>query len=248
MATKKLEGKSAIITGAARGIGATTAQLFAAEGAVLTLCDIEPAGLELVAAGINAEGGKAVAVQCDVANEEQVKALVAKALEAHGRIDILINNAGITKDALTPRMSVDAWDAVLDTNLKGTFLCSKYALAKMETGGKVVNTASISSLGNIGQANYSASKMGVIGLTHTMALEYARKNICVNAIAPGAVDTPMLAEIPEKMREAMIAKIPLGKPLPPIDIAKAHLGLASDDAHFLTGQTLFVDGGMSVGF
>jgi 3-oxoacyl-[acyl-carrier protein] reductase len=137
---------------------------------------------------------------------------------------------------------------VMDINLKGTFLCCKAVLPKIQRGGKIINTASISTLGNPGQANYAASKMGVIGLTRTLALEYAKRNVCINAIAPGAVETPMLAEVPEKMREAMIAKIPLGRPLPPIDIARAHLFLASDDANFITGQTLFVDGGMSVGF
>lgn len=244
----RLQDKTAIITGAAAGIGEATARLFAAEGAQVALCDMAMAPLEKVVADIRAEGGEAISIQCNVAKEEDVKAMVTATLDAFGKIDILINNAGITRDGFLMRMSEDNWDLVMDVNLKGTFLCSKYALNKMKRGGKVVNTASISSLGNIGQANYSASKMGVIGLTHTMALEYARKNICVNAIAPGAVDTPMLSEIPEKMRDAMIAKIPLGTPLPPIEIAKAHLFLASDDADFITGQTLFVDGGMSVGF
>ncbi len=244
----RLKDKTAIITGAAAGIGEATARLFASEGAQVALCDMAMPPLETVVADIRAERGEAVAIHCNVAKEDDVKAMVATTLDAFGKIDILINNAGITRDGFLMRMSEDNWDLVMDVNLKGTFLCSKYVLNKMKRGGKVVNTASISSLGNIGQANYSASKMGIIGLTNTMALEYARKSICVNAIAPGAVDTPMLSEIPEKMREAMIAKIPLGKPLPPIDIAKAHLFLASDDANFITGQTIFVDGGMSVGF
>ena len=244
---KRLEGKTAIITGAAAGIGEATARLFAQEGAKVALCDVAMEGLEKVVADIKAEGGEAVAIQCNVADEESVKSMVAATLEAFGKIHILINNAGITRDMLTPRLSTDNWDLVMDVNLKGTFLCSKYVLAKIQRGGKIVNTASISTLGNKGQANYSASKMGVIGLTRTQSLEYARKKISINAIAPGAIDTPMLAEVPEKAREAMLGKIPMGEYIPPIEIARAHLFLASDEANFITGQTLFVDGGMSVG-
>ncbi len=244
---QRLKDKIAIITGAGAGIGEATARLFASEGARLVLGDVAMEPLEEVVKSIKAEGGEAIAVQCDVSNEDDVKGMVAAAIEAFEKIHILINNAGITRDTLTPRMSAEAWDTVLDINLKGTFLCSKYALTKMERGGKVVNTASIATLGNKGQANYSASKMGVIGLTRTQALEYARKKICINCIAPGAIDTPMLAQIPEKMRDAMIAKIPLGQAIPPVEIARAHLFLCSEEANFITGQTLFVDGGMSVG-
>ncbi len=243
----RLKDKTAIVTGAAAGIGEATARLFAEEGAKLVLCDVAMEPLEKVVADIKEAGGEAIAVKCDVSNEDDVKAMVAKTKETFEKIHILINNAGITKDTLTPRMSAENWDLVMAINLKGSFLCAKYALAKMERGGKVVNTASISTLGNKGQSNYCASKMGVIGLTRTLALEYARKKICINAIAPGAIDTPMLNAIPEKMRDAMIAKIPLGEAIPPIEIARAHLFLSSDDASFITGQTLFVDGGMSVG-
>ena len=244
---KRLQGKTAIITGAAAGIGEVTAKLFAAEGGRLVLCELATAPLEELARSIGEEGGEAIAVECNVAKESDVKSMIAKTLEAFGKIHILINNAGITRDMLTPRMSEENWDLVLDVNLKGTFLCSKHALSKMERGGKVVNTASIATLGNVGQSNYSASKMGVIGLTRTLALEYARKKICINCVAPGAVDTPMLANIPDKMREALVAKIPLGLVIPPVEIARAHLFLASDEASFITGQTVFVDGGMSVG-
>ncbi|MCP4602886.1 MAG: SDR family oxidoreductase [Proteobacteria bacterium] len=244
---KRLQGKTAIITGAAAGIGEATARLFAEEGARLALCDVNMESLEAVVESIKADGGEALPIQCNVASEDDVKSMVRTAIDTYEKIHILINNAGITRDALTPRMKIEAWDSVLDINLKGTFLCSKYALSKMEKGGKVVNTASIATLGNIGQSNYTASKMGVIGLTRTQALEYARKKICINCIAPGAIDTPMLATIPEKMRDAMIGKIPLGQAIPPIEIARAHLFLCSDEANFITGQTLFVDGGMSVG-
>ncbi len=244
----RLKDKIAIITGAAAGIGEVTAKLFAEEGAAVTLCDVAMEPLEKVATDIKAKDGKAIAVKCNVADEADVKSLIATTVDTFGKIDILINNAGITRDGVAIRMTEDNWDLVMDINLKGTFLCCKHAIAKMNRGGKIVNTASISSLGNPGQANYAASKMGVIGLTKTLALEYARKQLCVNAVAPGAVETPMLLEVSEKMRDAMLAKIPMGKPLPPIEIAKAHLFLASDDANFITGQTLFVDGGMSVGF
>ncbi len=244
----RLKDKVAIITGAAAGIGKETALLFSKEGAKVVLCDLATDPLEDIASTIKRSGTEAICVKCNVAVEADVKAMVAAALEAFGKIDILINNAGITRDGFAMRMSEENWDLVMDVNLKGTFLCCKNCLIKMKQGAKVINTASISTLGNVGQVNYCASKMGVIGLTRTLALEYARKKICINAIAPGAVDTPMLAEVPDKMRETMIAKIPLGEPLPPVEVAKAHLFLASDDANYITGQTLFVDGGMSVGF
>jgi 3-oxoacyl-[acyl-carrier protein] reductase len=244
---KRLENKTAIITGAAAGIGESIARLFASEGASLVLCDVAMEPLQKVAESIKGEDGEAIAVKCDVSDEDDVKNMVKAAMAAYEKIHILINNAGITRDMLTPRMSVEAWDLVLDINLKGTFLCSKHALAKMEKGGKVVNTASIAALGNVGQSNYSASKMGVIGLTRTLALEYARKKICVNCVAPGAVDTPMLKNLPENILKTLVEKIPLGQPIPAIEIARAHLFLSSDEANFITGQTLFVDGGMSVG-
>jgi len=244
---KRLEGKTAIVTGAAAGIGEVTAKLFAQEGAKVVCCDVTQEKLDQVVADIRAAGGEAIAVKCNVAEEEDVKAMIKTTIDTYGKLHILINNAGITRDNLTPRITVEAWDLVMDINLKGHFLCSKWALSKMEKGGKIVNTASISTLGNVGQANYSASKMGIIGLTRTQALEYARKKICINAIAPGAIDTPMLAAVADKAREAMLAKIPLGEYIPPIEIARAHLFLASDEANFITGQTLFVDGGMSVG-
>jgi 3-oxoacyl-[acyl-carrier protein] reductase len=203
--------------------------------------------LEQTVASIKDNGGEAIAVQCNVASDDDVKAMVKTTMDTYGAINILINNAGITRDQLTPRLSEDDWDLVMAVNLKGTFLCSKHCLRKMKKGSKIVNTASISTLGNKGQANYAASKMGVIGLTRTQALEYAAKKICINAIAPGAIDTPMLAEVSEEGRNAMLRSIPLGEYIQPIEIARAHLFLASDEANFITGQCLFVDGGMSIG-
>jgi 3-oxoacyl-[acyl-carrier protein] reductase len=245
---KRLQGKVAIITGAAAGIGEATARLFAEEGAKLALLDVAMEPLEKVVSEINGGGGKAVAIRCNVADENQVKGMVKTVMGEFGKIHILINNAGITRDMLTPRLSEESWDAVLNINLKGTFFCSKHVLLKIERHGKVINTASIAVLGNPAQANYSASKMGVIGLTRTQALEYARKKICINAVAPGAIDTPMLAALPEKAKEGMLDKIPFKEAIPPIEIAKTHLFLASDDSNYITGQTIFVDGGMSVGF
>ncbi|MBN2802902.1 MAG: SDR family oxidoreductase [Deltaproteobacteria bacterium] len=243
---KRLQDKVAIITGAAAGIGKITAQLFADEGAKVVCCDVS-GELDNTVAEIKNSGGEAIAVKCNVASDEDVQNMVKTVMDAYGAIDILINNAGITRDQLTPRLSESDWDLVMDVNLKGTFLCSKHCLRKMKKGSKIVNTASISTLGNKGQANYSASKMGVIGLTRTQALEYAAKKICINAIAPGAIDTPMLAEVSEEARNAMLKAIPLGEYIQPIEIARAHLFLASDEANFITGQCLFVDGGMSVG-
>lgn len=244
---KRLDGKIAIITGAAAGIGKVTAELFAQEGAKVVCCDMAMDTLEATVAGIKDAGGEAIAVKCNVADDQNVQAMIKTTMDTYGAINILINNAGVTRDQLTPRLKEDDWDLVMNVNLKGTFLCSKHALRRMKKGSKIVNTASISTLGNVGQANYSASKMGVIGLTRTQALEYARKKICINAIAPGAIDTPMLADVPAPAREAMLKSIPLGEYLPAIEIARAHLFLASDEANFITGQCLFVDGGMSVG-
>jgi 3-oxoacyl-[acyl-carrier protein] reductase len=178
-------------------------------------------------------------------------------VDNYGSLDILINNAGITRDGLTTRikdgevklMSDDKWDAVIDINLKGTWLCSQIAAVPMmnKKYGKIVNTSSIGALGNIGQANYAASKAGVIGLTKTLALEWARYNIAVNCVSPGATKTRMTESIPEKVLEIFYSKIPYKRLAEPEEIAAAHLFFASDEASFITGQILFVDGGMSIG-
>jgi NAD(P)-dependent dehydrogenase (short-subunit alcohol dehydrogenase family) len=251
---KRLDGKIAIVTGAAAGIGETTARLFAAEGAKVVACDISMEPLEEIVKSIKAEGGEAIAVKCDVSQESDVKEMIQTTIQEFGKINILINNAGITRDTLTPRMTVENWDLVMSINLKGTFLCSKYALAKMERGGKVVNTSSIATLGNKGQSNYAASKMGVIGLTRTLALEYSRKKICINAIAPGAVDTPMLraglgrehvsGEDIHARLENLAGKTVNGRVGTPEEIAHAIYFLADETkSSFMTGQALIVDGG-----
>jgi 3-oxoacyl-[acyl-carrier protein] reductase len=249
----RLKDKVAWITGAGSGIGRATAERFAAEGARLFLSDVEPAGVEAASADL---GGAAFA-SGDVSNREDVARMAEQALQAYGRIDILINNAGINRDGLVVKikdgevqtMGDDRWDAVIDVNLKGTFLCAQAAAVAMirQGYGRIVNTSSIGALGNIGQANYSASKAGVIGLTKTLALEWARFNILVNCVAPGATETRMTAGIPDKLREALVEKIPLRRLARPEEIAAAHLFLASDEAGYVTGQVLFVDGGISVG-
>ncbi|MFV1857850.1 MAG: 3-oxoacyl-ACP reductase FabG [Anaerolineales bacterium] len=253
----RFEDKVACITGAANGIGRATAQAFADEGASLVLVDIDEAGLEVVTKQIAESGGKAVVVAGSIAEREHAQSMVDAALENYGRLDILINNAGINRDGLAVKvkegevsmMGDDKWDAVLDVNLKGTFLCSQAAAVPMieQKGGRIVNTSSIAALGNIGQVNYSASKAGVIGLTKTLALEWARHNITVNCIAPGATKTRMTEGIPEKILEGLIQRIPARRLGEPSDIAAAHVFLASDEAAYITGQVLYVDGGISVG-
>ncbi|MBI3029219.1 MAG: 3-oxoacyl-ACP reductase FabG [Candidatus Rokubacteria bacterium] len=245
----RLQGKVALITGAAGGIGEATARRFAREGASVAVNDANAAGAKKVAEEIQAGGAKALALAGDVTQKAQVEEMVRQVIGAWGRVDVLINNAGINRDAMAAKMTEEQWDQVLDVNLKGTFLCAQAVLPGMrERGwGRVINTSSIGSLGNIGQANYSASKAGVIGLTKTLALEYAKYGVTVNCVAPGATMTAMLAGVPDKIKEGIIAKIPMGRIAGPDEIANVHCFLASDEAGFVTGQVLFVDGGMSVG-
>ncbi len=252
-----LEGKVAWITGGGSGIGRATALRFAEEGASIVVGDVEQEGLESVVGEIEAGGGKAIAVAGDVTDRQAIQRTLDSALEAFGRLDILINNAGINRDGLVVKvkggevktMGEDQWDSVLAVNLKGTFLCAQAAAVPMIQGGggRIVNTSSIGALGNIGQANYAASKAGVIGLTKTLALEWARFGISVNCVAPGATKTRMTAGIPDKLLEGLLAKIPMRRLAEPEEIAAAHLFLASDAAAYITGQVLFVDGGISVG-
>lgn len=244
----RLKDKTAIVTGGGRGIGESVSKLFAAEGASILVADMVLENAEKVAKDIVESGGKAVAVSVNVADKESVEAMVEACIANFGGVDILINNAGVNRDALTMRMKEEQWDLVIDVNLKGTFLCSQAVIKPMkEKGGKIVNTSSIGSLGNIGQANYSASKGGVISLTKTLALELARFKINVNCVAPGATMTPMFEGVPEEMREVFIKMIPLRRFADPSEIAAAHLFFCSADSAYITGQTLFVDGGISVG-
>ena len=253
----RLKDKVAWITGAGAGIGRATALRFAAEGARLFLSDVDERGVKEVAGAVIAAGGRAATGLGNVGRRDDVQALLEQALQTYGRLDILINNAGINRDALAVKVKDDEvrlmdderWDSVLEVNLKGTFLCAQAAAVPMirQNYGRIVNTSSIAALGNIGQANYSASKAGVIGLTKTLALEWARFHINVNCVAPGATETRMTAGIPEKLREALIEKIPLRRLARPEEIAAVHLFFVSDDADYITGQVLLVDGGISVG-
>ncbi len=244
-----LAGRVALITGAGSGIGEATARRFAAEGAIVVVNDVEVDRARGVASAIQKDGGQALAVGANVTRRDEVEQLVARAVGEFGRLDVLINNAGINRDAMSHKMTEEQWDQVLAVNLKGTFLCAQAALPKMRerNWGRVVNTSSVGSLGNIGQANYSASKAGVIGLTRTLALEYAKYGVTVNCVAPGAVMTPMLAGVPDPIKEKITAQIPMGRIADPAEIAAVHAFLASEDAGYITGQVIFVDGGMSVG-
>jgi 3-oxoacyl-[acyl-carrier protein] reductase len=252
-----LADKIALVTGAGSGIGRATALRFAQEGARMVIADLNEEGLEATAQGITAAGGQVVKVTGNVALRDDAQGMVNAATAEFGRLDILINNAGITRDGLTTRfkdgevkfLSEDNWNAVLDVNLKGSWLCAQLAAVPMikQMSGRIVNTASIAVLGNIGQANYSASKAGIIGLTKTLALEWARYGIAVNAVAPGGVKTPMTATIPEKIMEGILQQIPYRRMAEPEEIAAVHLFLCSDMASYITGQVIFVDGGLSVG-
>lgn len=243
-----LDGRHALVTGASRGIGRAVALAFAAEGASVALNFAgNVAAAEAVRAEIESAGGKAILVPADVSDENAVEDMVKTVTEAFGSIDILVNNAGITRDGLLLRMKEEDWDAVLNTNLKGVFLCTK-AVSKFmmkKRYGRIVNMASVVGVtGNASQANYAAAKAGVIGFTKATAKELASREITVNAIAPGFIRSDMTDVLPDKVKEAMLAEIPLGRAGEPADVAKAALFLASDQAAYITGQVLKVDGGM----
>ena len=243
-----LDGRHALVTGASRGIGRAVALAFAAEGASVALNFAgNVAAAEAVRAEIESARGKAILVPADVSDENAVEDMVKAVTEAFGSIDILVNNAGITRDGLLLRMKEEDWDAVLNTNLKGVFLCTK-AVSKFmmkKRYGRIVNMASVVGVtGNASQANYAAAKAGVIGFTKAMAKELASRGITVNAIAPGFIRSDMTDVLPDKVKEAMLAEIPLGRAGEPADVAKAALFLASDQAAYITGQVLKVDGGM----
>lgn len=244
----RFEGKTAIVTGASRGIGREIALKLGREGAkvVVNYSGSKDKADEVVAMIIE-DGGEAFAFQANVSDSEQVKAMIDTTMETFKSIDFLVNNAGITRDNLLMRMKEDEWDDVIDINLKGVFLCTKAVTRQMmkQRAGKIVNLASVVGvIGNPGQANYVAAKAGVIGLTKTTAKELATRNITVNAVAPGFITTDMTDTLPEEVKNQMQTAIPLGKLGKAEDVAAAVAFLLSEDASYITGQTINVDGGM----
>jgi 3-oxoacyl-[acyl-carrier protein] reductase len=242
-----MKGQVALVTGASRGIGQAISLKLAAEGIFVVATATSEAGAEATVAAIVAQGGAAQAVKLDVTNSSEVEALFKKIIAEHGRLDILVNNAGITKDGLIMRMKDSDWDSVLDTNLKGSFNCLREASKIMTKAryGRVVNISSVvGEMGNPGQVNYCASKAGLFGLTKSAARELAKRNITVNAVAPGFIETDMTAVLPEKGRAALLQNIPVERLGSVDDVAYAVRFLVSPQAGYITGQVLSVNGGM----
>lgn len=246
----RFEGKTAIVTGGSRGIGRAICLELAADGANVVFCYAGNEGAaKETARAVESLGANALAVRCDVSDAEQVDALVKAARETFGRIDILVNNAGITRDNLAVRMSEADFDAVIDANLKGTFLCMKAVSRWMvkQRYGRIVNLSSVVGLrGNAGQVNYAASKAGVVGMTKSLAKELASRGVTVNAVAPGFIETDMTAALSKSARAAAEGSIPMNRLGAPEDVAKAVAFLAGDAAAYITGQVLAVDGGMAM--
>jgi len=243
----RLLNKVALITGGARGIGQAIAMTFAREGADIVVADVNLEIAQKTALEIEGLGRKALALEMDVTKYELVEEGINKILDKMGKVDILVNNAGITKDNLVLRMSQAEWDAVINVNLKGTFNCIKAVSRPMvkQRSGRIISIASIIGLmGNPGQANYAASKAGIIALTKTIAKELASRNINANAVAPGFIQTEMTAKLPEDIKKKMLEAIPLAKLGTPQDVANVCLFLASDESSYITGQTITIDGGM----
>jgi len=247
----RMNGKIALITGGAAGIGLKAAQMFAEEGATVYALDVSDKALNALKDVKLADGatGKIVGKKLDVSNAAEVDKVVEEIHSAHGKIDCLVNNAGITADATLHKMTEEAFDRVINVNLKGVFLMSKAVAAKMTAAGKgsIVNTSSIVGVqGNFGQTNYSAAKAGVIGMTYTWARELGRKGVRVNAVAPGYTWTEMLATVPEKVIKMLEEKTPMQRLGQPEEIAKTYLFLASDESSYITGQVIGVDGGLKL--
>jgi 3-oxoacyl-[acyl-carrier protein] reductase len=247
--THRLQDKVSIITGAAQGIGLATALKFAREGAIVVICDIQPAAIEAAVSQCQALGAQAVGFTLDVTRREQVDAVVAAVKEKFGRIDVLVNNAGITKDARLQKMTLEQFDAVIDVNLRGVFHCAQAVADTMaaQGSGVILNASSVVGIyGNFGQTNYAATKFGVIGFTKTWARELGPKGVRVNAVAPGFIETPILSTIPAKVIEQMQAHVPLKRLGKPEEIANVYAFLASDEASYVNGAVLEVSGGMTV--
>ncbi len=245
----RLKNRIAVITGAAQGIGAATALKFAREGASVIVCDLRPDAIDTSLAACRAAGAQAEGHVVDVTRREQVDAMVAAVLARHGRIDVLVNNAGITQDARLQKMSLAQFDAVIDVNLRGVFHCAQAVSHGMVERGRgvILNASSVVGLyGNFGQSNYAASKFGVIGFTKTWSRELGPKGVRVNAVAPGFIETPILASIPDKVLQRMRDQVPLGRLGKPEEIADVYAFLASDEAAYINGAVIEVSGGMTV--
>ncbi len=245
-----LEGSVAVVTGSGRGIGLSIARQLAKAGATIALVDINQSLVEAAAADLNEEFGQlANAFVADLTDAEQVKELFENIYTKLGKVDILVNNAGITRDSLMLRMKETEWDAVINTNLRSAFLCTKAVVKAMmkQRHGKIINISSVVGImGNAGQANYCASKAGLIGFTKSLARELGSRGVNVNAVAPGYIQTDMTDKLPESAKEAMLSQVPLNRPGQPEDVSKAVFFLASPLADYLTGQVICVDGGMAM--
>lgn len=242
-----LEGQVAVVTGGAQGIGKSISGFLARDGANLVISDVNLEAAEKTAAEFSGGGRRAIPVQADVADSHQVAEMVARASKEFGRVDILINNAGITRDALLIRMKEEDWARVMDVNLNGAFYCVRAVLPLMskQRRGRIVNIASVVGvMGNAGQSNYAASKAALIGLTKSIAREYASRGITANAVAPGFIDTAMTQALSPDVREGLMKQIPLGRLGQPDDVAQAVRFLVSEAADYMTGQVLHVNGGM----
>jgi 3-oxoacyl-[acyl-carrier protein] reductase len=246
----RLQDKVAIVTGSARGIGAETARRFAEEGAHIVLCDVNVEAGEGMATHLRNAGGSAIFLPVDVANRHSVQDLVARTVAHFGRLDILVNNAGLLRDAQLRKMTEDEFDLVVAVNLKGVYNCGQAAaLPMIEQGsGVILNASSVVGIdGNFGQTNYVATKSAVIGMTKVWARELGPKGIRVNAVAPGFIETDMTAQMPQKIYDSMVEKTPLRRAGTTLDVANAYLWLASDEASFISGVVLRVDGGIVIG-
>lgn len=246
----RLKNKVAIITGSTKGIGMETAKTFAREGAKVVICGTRENAINEVVEEIKSTGAEALGFKVDVSKRAQVDEMVAEVKKAWGRVDILVNNAGVTADAMLKKMTEEQFDKVININLKGVYNCAQAVLETMteQGSGVILNATSVVGLyGNIGQTNYAAAKWGVIGMTKTWAKELGRKGIRVNAVAPGFIMTPMTEVLPEKILDMMKEKAPLQRLGTSEDIANAYLFLASDEASFVTGTVLSVDGGLVIG-